>query len=157
MKSLIAALVVFGSASVASATEINVGFSELFQEKLVEDFGPKEGDRLAEEIRDDLTLQLDKRGVAPAYVDVLIVDAEPNRPTGQQLRDSFGILDFGSSFSVGGMELIAIAYDEVGDQIGEIEYRFFDEFSSQPGATVWFDARRASDRFARKFAKQLAG
>ena len=128
--------------------------SDDFQEKLVEDYGERELEFLTEEIRGDVTRELAKVGVSPARIEVTIVDAKPNRPTFEQL--GAGGLSF-QSFGIGGMDLKAIAYDEAGEIIGELEYDWFEwDIRDARFQTTWGDARRASNRFAKRLAKQLA-
>ncbi|MEO0982127.1 MAG: hypothetical protein AAFX03_05695 [Pseudomonadota bacterium] len=157
MKTPLLAAAALMLAPFAAATEINIGYSDAFYEKLEYDFGLREGDVLVKEVREDLERQLDKRGVSPALIEVTILDAKPNRPTIKQLGDRPG-LDFSRSISRGGMDLIATAFDENGEEIGTIEYEHFERDVDQiRGSTTWFEARRASGMFARKVAKSLDG
>ncbi|MEO1643479.1 MAG: hypothetical protein AAFR74_09095 [Pseudomonadota bacterium] len=143
-------------APLASATTVNVSFSEDFAEKLTEDYGEREGPRLIEEVTEDVTRQFEKRGLEVARVDIVIIDAKPNRPTFQQQLDRPGLDGF-RSISVGGMSLEGTAFDEAGNAIGSKSYKFFEtDIRDVIGSTTWTDARRASDRFARRFAKELA-
>ncbi len=129
--------------------------SEDFQEKLEDDYGERELDYLTDEIREDLTRELGKAEVSPARIDVTILDAKPNRPTFEQL--GAGGLSF-ESFSIGGMDLKAVAYNASGEVMGELEYDWFEnDIRDARFQSTWGDARRASGRFARKFAKEIAG
>ena len=150
----IAALLV---APVAAATDINVTYSEDFQEALEEEYGLKEGELLSDKIKSDLEVQFNKRDLAPARVDITIVDAQPNRPTFKQLTDRQG-LDFSRSISLGDMDLQAEAFNAEGESLGSLDYNYrgIQDIRFLQGVGVWHDARRSSDRFARKFAKQLA-
>ena len=127
--------------------------SEDFQEKLEEDYGERELTFLTDEIREDVTRELGKVGISPARIEVTILDAKPNRPTFEQLGANG--LSF-QSFGIGGMDLKAIVYDNTGKVLGELEYDWF-EFDIRQARTqsTWGDARRASNRFARKLAKEL--
>ncbi|MEM8617806.1 MAG: hypothetical protein AAGF20_12845 [Pseudomonadota bacterium] len=140
----------------AAATDLSVGISDALQEKLEDDYGLREGPKLIEEVTEDLEREFARRSVNPARVDITIIDAKPNRPTFSQLTDRPG-LDPIRSISLGGMKLKGIAYDESGTVIGEREYRWYENDIRQViGQSTWGDARRASSRFASRFAKDLA-
>lgn len=143
-------------APLAGAATINVSFSDDFAEKLSEDYGDREGEKLIAEITEDLTRQFAKQGVEVARVDVTILDAKPNRPTMKQMGDRPGLDGF-RSISIGGMSLEAKAFDTDGAELGKKSYRWFEtDIRDVRGAGMWSDARRASDRFARRFAKDLS-
>ncbi|MCA8899810.1 MAG: hypothetical protein KDA53_01020 [Hyphomonas sp.] len=142
------------AAPMAMATEITVGFSEDFQEKLTEDYGTREGDYLAREVREDVEAALAKAGVDVARVDITIIDAIPNKPTFKQLSDTPG-LDYGASQSIGGMKFSAVAFDADGAETSHLDYKWFENDIRMAGLSTWQDARRASSRFAKKLAKDL--
>lgn len=154
MKTPALALLLMAAAPVAAAAEIAVTYSPEFTEKLEEDYGMKEGDVLGGRIQRDLTRELEKAGVDVARVDVTILDASPSRPTFKQGSDKPG-LDMFRSVSIGGMKLKGVAFDAAGAPAGELEYDWYETDIRQAGLTTWHDASRASDRFARKFAKAL--
>jgi hypothetical protein len=155
MKHLLAASLLFAvAAPVATAAEINVSYGEAFAEKLTEDYGEREGTYLSERVRTDLERALVKSGVDVARIDVTILDAKPSRPTFKQAGDEPG-LDLHRSVSVGGMKLSAVAYDAAGNASEPFEYKWFETDITQAGLTTWHDARRASSRFASRFAKSL--
>ena len=141
-------------APVALAQEINVSVSDDFQKKLTDDYGTREGDYLKKEVSEDLTRELTKAGVDVARVDVTIVDAKPSKPTFKQLGDTPG-LDYGASISNGGMKLTATAYDTDGKKTGDYEYSWYENDIRQTGLTTWYDANKASSRFARNFAEDV--
>lgn len=162
MKKFLTALaaLTFSSASASAQTtapiNVEVSASEEFQEKLEDDYGERELKRLAKDITKDLTRAMEKSGTSPAKIDVTILDARPNRPTFEQLSERAGLSL--RSFSTGGMDMKAIAYDASGNILGELEYDWFEhDIRFAQGRTTWSDARRASQIFARKFAKQIAG
>ncbi len=141
-------------APAAMAAEINVTISDEFQEKLQDDYGTREGEYLSRDVKEDLTRELDKAGVDMARIDVTILDAKPSKPTFKQLGDRPG-LDYTLSKSLGGMKLSAIAYDEAGEKTGEYEYSWYENNLRMAGISTWYDANRASNRFARNFADDL--
>ena len=144
-------------APLAAATEIKVSFSEDFKEKLEEDYGLREGERLSEDVREDLQRALDRAGVDPARIEVTLIDAKPNKPTFEQLGDNPG-LDFGRSISIGGAAVSAVAFDADGNEIGSLEYDWYENnIRDVLGASVWSDANRSFRFFSKRFAEQLAG
>ncbi len=150
---LIAALAVLVSPA-AFATEVSVSFSDDFTTELQDNYGEREGEYLATEVREDIMRELEKAGVDVSRVDVTILDAKPSKPTMQQLGDKPG-LSYMDSISIGGMKLSAIAYDASGNQTGELEYKWYENDLRNTGFTTWYDAKKASDRFARRFVDEL--
>ena len=143
------------AAPAALAGEINVTFSPEFTEELEDEYGMREADYLVEEVQEDLTRELSKAGLDIPRIDVTIIDAMPNKPTFKQLGDTPG-LDYGDSKSIGGMKLSATAFDAEGNPTGELTYDWYETDIRYAGISTWQDAKRASDRFARKFVKELA-
>jgi hypothetical protein len=157
MKTLFASLAALALLPVAAATEVNVSFSEDFTEDLADDYGVREGERLTQDVIEDLEAAFKKSGVAPARIDVTIEDAKPNRPTIEQVRQKPG-LDMFRSISLGGMDLSGIAFDAEGNVIGEVSYDWYEfDLRNVIGSSTWTDANRASRRFAKKMAKQVSG
>lgn len=155
MKTAITALIALALLPAAAATEFDISYSEDFAEELTDNYGEREGDILAQEVIEDMTRAFEKSGVSPARVDVTIINAKPNRPTMEQSRAKPG-LDMFRSRSIGGMKLAATAYDADGNELATREYAWFEnDIRDTVAASTWSDAKRASDRFARKFAKQL--
>ena len=143
------------AAPAALAGEINVTFSPEFTEELEDEYGMREADYLVEEVQEDLTRELSKAGLDIPRIDVTIINAMPNKPTFKQLGDTPG-LDYGDSKSIGGMKLSATAFDAEGNPTGELTYDWYETDIRYAGISTWQDAKRASDRFARKFVKELA-
>ena len=152
---LIAATLAF--APFASAGELAVTYSPDFATELTETYGEREGAKLEDYIRNDIEREFSKAGLDLARIDITILEAKPNRPTMQQVRDTPG-LDMFRSVSIGGMKLQGTAYDASGNALGDLEYGWFETSLDNVGAsTTWTDASRASDRFARKFVDELTG
>lgn len=144
-------------AAPALAADITVGYSEDFEEKLVEDLGEREGEYLSEYVTSALEDAFAKTGVDPARVEVTIEDAKPNRPTFEQLSAQPG-LDFARSISIGGADFSAIAYDAEGNILAEVDYDWFEsDIRDVIGTATWSDARRATRRFATRMAEAVAG
>ncbi|MEM7766402.1 MAG: hypothetical protein AAF253_02815 [Pseudomonadota bacterium] len=143
------------AAGTAQAATISIGYSESFQEKLEDDLGEREGERLKEYVTQSLERAFEKRGVDAARLDVTIEDAKPNRPTFEQLSQRPG-LDFGRSISIGGADFTAVAYDEAGNVLAEVDYDWFEnDLRDVIGSGTWSDARRATRQFANRMAKSL--
>jgi hypothetical protein len=141
-------------APAALATEISVGYSPDFAQTLEDDYGTREGTYLAKQIENDLMREFASAGLDVERVVVMIERAVPSKPTFKQLGDRPG-LDYGDSVSIGGMKLTATAFDADGAEMGSLSYDWFETDIRRTGITTWYDANRASDRFARKFAKKL--
>lgn len=152
LRSLIFAAAIVFAAPVATAIDINVSFSEDFAEKITDEYGEREGEYLTRKISKHLETELTKAGQNFARVDVVIEDAKPNRPTMKQLGDRPG-LSFSGSISIGGMDLSAVAFDEAGNDVRSLQYDWYENDIRWAGPTTWYDANRASRRFASKFAK----
>ncbi|MGH1422525.1 MAG: hypothetical protein ACRBEQ_11965 [Hyphomonas sp.] len=154
-RALLLALPVLLLTPIASASEFNVTFSDTFTEKLEEDYGLKEGEYLANEIREDLARYLAKAGLTVSQIDVVIEDARPNKPTMKQLGDELS-LDYGRSISTGGMKLTLSARDADKNVIASLTDDDFENDLRFASPTTWGDANTASSRITRKFVKQIA-
>ena len=122
-------------------------------------YGERDLLRLTERLQSKLEKSLIKKGVhisetAETVLRVTLVDANPNRPTSEQLSRQSGLHH--RSLGVGGakMEGELIAAD--GQSLGTMNYNWYehDISESQYGGT-WTGANRAIDRFAKKTAKSL--
>jgi hypothetical protein len=149
IRSLLAAATVLALAAPAWAQSTPVSFSPEFQTALEEEYGPREGDYLREAVVRAIDAELARRGVSnPGSIEVTIIDAEPNRPTMQQLRDEPG-LDPIRSISIGGAELRATLPG--GEAVTHRRYNHSLADLVAP-ATTWTEARRAIRQFAVKVA-----
>ena len=155
MKIALISLFALATAPAALAATIDVDYSPEFQEKLQDDYGFKEGERLADDIRGDIERELKKANIDADRVTVTIVDAAPNRPTMKQMADRPG-LDMLRSKSIGGMDLKGTVFDASGTPVAELEYDWYETSSGKVvTASVWSDANGASSRFPRKLAEEL--
>lgn len=157
MRSLIIPLIALGLAGTpAAALEVVTTASEDFQEKLEDDYGVRELAFLQAKVEKSVTAAFEDSSAAPAMVKVELIDARPNRPTHEQLSDNPS-LSFGSSFSTGGAKLAGAAYNAAGEEIGSLEYKWYENDIRQAvGRSTWTDANRAIRRFATKLSKQVA-
>jgi len=134
-----------------------ISYSPEFQTALDEELGAREGEILRRAVADAINDELARRGASVSAggpsIEVSIVDAEPNRPTMQQLVDTPG-LDWGRSISLGGAELHAVLRGADGAVLSEVDHRRFNFTISELNGAVntWTEARRAIRRFADKVA-----
>lgn len=150
---VVAGLAALALAPPGSALEIKVSYSDAFREELADDYGEREGEILSARVQRGLERALGTSSPA-ARIDVVIEKAKPSKPTFKQLGDEPG-LDYGLSVSAGGMDLSGVAYDASGAKIAELDYKWYESDIRNAGLSTWYDANRASDRFARKFARKL--
>jgi len=144
--------------SAAAVTLAPISFSPEFETELHEDLGVREGDYLRTDVEDEVRGALTRRGVDVASgggtIEIVIVDADPNRPTMQQLAERPG-LDPIRSLSLGGAELRAVLRGANGEVIAEVDHRGYNhsiaDFNGMAPNT-WSEARRSIRRFANKVA-----
>ena len=157
-----AALAALAFAQTAAAETVTIGpvaFSPEFDETLREDLGEREGLYLQNEIARYLARELTEAGATlgpngALTLEITLIDADPNKPTFEQLSAQPG-LDYSRSISVGGAELRGVLRNANGQVLAEIdhEYRSVDLFQAATFAlTTWQDAQRAIRSFARKAA-----
>jgi hypothetical protein len=153
IRHLLAGAAVLAFAAPAWAQSTPVSFSPEFQTALEEDYGVREGEVLRTAVTDAISRELARRGVSnnDVSVDVTIVDAEPNRPTMQQMVER-PFLDF-QSVSIGGAELHAVVRGTNGATT-EVTHRRYNHSLADLGnaATTWTEARHAIRQFAVKVA-----
>ncbi len=147
-----AAALAFAAPAWAQSTPVS--FSPEFQTALEEEYGVREGEYLRTAVEQAIQAELARRGVSNSglAINVTIVDAEPNRPTMQQLFDQPS-LDAGSSISIGGAELRAVIHTASGATAEVTHRRYNHSLADIVGpATTWTEARRAIRQFAVKVA-----
>jgi hypothetical protein len=144
--------------SAAAVTVAPISFSPEFEAELNDEIGVREGDILRRDAERAVAAALARRGVAldgaGGTIEIVIVDATPNRPTLEQLSDEPG-LDYMRSISIGGAELRAVLRDAEGNVLTEVEHRSYNHSitdASNFSPTTWSEARRAIRRFANKVA-----
>ncbi len=126
-------------------------------------YGDRSLSRLVDEVREELTEDFAKRGIAmsndaPITLRVTLEDVKNNRPTFEQLSKEPG-LSF-HSFGIGGAELSGELISNDGGSLGTLHYRWFESSLDNDGFDrakgIWTDAHRAISRFANKTAKALS-
>lgn len=157
LKSLTVAAGALVFAGLAQAATISVTYSEEFAEMLDEEYGEREGERLSAHIIRDIEQELERNDLSAVRIAVVIEDAKPNRPTFEQLSSRPG-LDPIRSISIGGMALSGTVFDAEGNEVTTVEYEWFESnIRDVIGSATWTDAKRASDRFARRLASEIEG
>jgi hypothetical protein len=120
-----------------------------------DEYGERELDRLAGYLTDDLEQAL--RGIEMmdgTRLEVTLLDATPNRPTFQQLRDRVGLSM--RSIGIGGAELEARLVSEDGRVLEEFDYSWSSHNLREVyGASTWYDARRAFHLFSRRVRNEV--
>ena len=155
MKSLIvSSICTFLLAAPALSQEIFVTNSEDLQEKFEEDYGLRESDKLSKRLDEKVRNAFDKAGLTVHRIEITLEDAKPNHPTFKQLGDTPGLDGF-RSVSLGGAKITGQVFDEEGNSIGQLTYRWFenDIRFAQHGGT-WSDANRAINRFAKQTSER---
>lgn len=122
-------------------------------------YGEKDLNRLAERLERKITDRLAGKGVtvsntAPTVLNLVITDAEPNRPTFRQLsrNTSLSYRSFGNGGAA--FEGMLTSSDR---ELGTVSYAWFENDIRHSAFTAgtWTDANRAIERFARKTADVL--
>lgn len=150
------ALVQLAPAAAQPVSVAPVSYSPQFQTSLHDTLGDREGEYLSREVNRAITAALARHGVTAGaggvVVETTIVDADPNRPTFQQLVDRPG-LDPMRSISIGGAELHAVLRGADGQVLTEVSHRRYD-FTIEDvfPTTTWSAAHQAIRGFAEKVA-----
>jgi len=150
---LLTTFAVLGLASAALAdpmptvSEVHVSIGPELAKKAAKEYGVRDVDRLAVELRKDVERELTRTGVlAGGRVELTLVDARPNRPTMKQLGDRPGLSY--ESFGTGGISIEGKAIS-IDGEVTPIRYAWYetDIRDSRIGG-AWADAEHAFDRFA---------
>lgn len=146
-----ATLALAGSANAAdplsTVSSVEVKLSPELQKKAAEDYGVRDVQRLADNLKKDVERELQRTGVlAGGRVELTLVDARPNRPTFKQLGDRPGLSM--ESFGIGGAAIEGQAIS-VDGHVTPVRYNWYESDIRQARvSTTWSDAERAIDRFA---------
>ncbi|HZZ34176.1 MAG TPA: hypothetical protein VFE03_00525 [Caulobacteraceae bacterium] len=159
MKSLIlAAALTATMATAASAalptpiSEVSVSIGPELQAK-ANKYGQKDLDMLARDLKRDVERALARSGSAGpggASLQLVLVDAVPNRPTFKQLGDHVGLSY--DSFGVGGAAIEgAIVYPDGRRQ--PVRYKWYEtDIRQTPNLWTWTDAAWTFEQFADRLA-----
>jgi hypothetical protein len=151
----VVALLASGSAALAAPASVSVTVGPELSAKAVKTYGVKEVDRLAATLRRDVERELTKTGAYDgARVELVLVDAQPNRPTFKQLGDVPGLSY--ESFGIGGAKIEGqiVAADGAVTPIG---YKYYESDIRYARANwTWSDAEWTFDRFAARLGRGQA-
>lgn len=155
----LAGLAAFATASTAFAAPVTlapVALSAEFQARLDDELGARERQELEDMVVRLVSRELTRHGAdvragAPTTVEITLIDADPNRPTFEELSRTPG-LSMGMSVSTGGAELSATLRSADGHVLSEVSHRYYTQsLNDMVGSpNTWTDAHRAISRFARK-------
>ena len=153
---LAGSLMITGAALADEPVEVApISYGQDLMDK-VDEYGERELSRLTRYLERQLENRLDGLEMADGTVlQVTIVDADPNRPTMQQMRDRPGLSM--TSISLGGAELEAVLVSADGEVLERFEYaRRSHHLRDVIGASTWSDARRTMQAFARQVGEAVA-
>jgi hypothetical protein len=155
----LAGLAAFAFASTAFAAPVTLAplvLSPEFQTKLDDELGARERQELEDMVVRLVSRELTRHGAdvgpgASTIVEVTLIDADPNRPTFEELTRTPG-LSMSLSISTGGAELSATLRRADGQVLSEVNHQYYTRsLNDLIGApNTWSDAHRAISRFARK-------
>jgi hypothetical protein len=151
----VAALLVSGTAALAAPASVSVALSPEMQTKAQKKYGVKEVDRLADQLRKDVERELGKTGAYDgARVDLVLVDALPNRPTFKQLGDTPGLSY--QSFGIGGAK-IGGQITAADGTVTPVGYKYYEsDIRYARSNWTWSDAEWTFDRFASRLGRGQA-
>jgi hypothetical protein len=140
------------TAAFAAPATVTVSVSPALQAKAVKTYGVREIDRLAAELRRDVERETARTGAYDnGRIELVLVDAVPNRPTFKQLGDKPG-LSF-QSFGVGGAKIEGRAISADG-AVTPLAYRYYEtDIRQAENNWTWHDADWTFDRFAAKLGR----
>lgn len=123
------------------------------------EYGQQDVDHLLDTLHDAVMLELQERGLlvqgeSARAIDLVLVDASPNRPTFRQLARNPGLSM--QSFSRGGAHIEAQIHGADGAIADRFEYDWYTrDIEDAYYRGVWTDADRAIGRFADRLADRL--
>lgn len=151
----LAALGLVGSAlaePMATVASVDVTLSPELRQKAVDEYGVRDVERLARDLRKEVAREMEKTGVlAGGRLELVLVDAQPNRPTFKQMGNTPGLSL--QSFGVGGatIEGRAISID---GEVTPVMFKWYEtDIRQSQYTTTWSDAEYAMQRFATRLGR----
>lgn len=140
------------SPALAAPPQVEVKIGPKLHDEAVQHLGVKEVDRLAEDLKRHVESELGRTGVLDgARIELVLVDAKPNRPTFRQLSDRPGLSY--ESFGVGGATIEGKAIS-VDGTVTPIRYQWYEsDIRYARYQVTWADADSAFGQFARRLAR----
>ena len=152
---LATAISLIAGAALAAPASVAVAIGPKLHEKAIKTLGVRETEMLARDLQRSVERQLARTGAYnDARIELVLVDAQPNRPTFKQLGDKPG-LSF-ESFGVGGAKIEgrAVAADGA---VTPLKYSFYEtDIRQAPYRSTWSDAQWTFDRFAYRLGRGQA-
>jgi hypothetical protein len=147
-----AALLSSATAAAAAPASVTVTIGPDLQKKAIEKYGVRDVDRLASELRKDVERELARTGAYDgSRIELVLVDAQPNRPTFKQMSDKPG-LSF-ESFGIGGARIEGQAIAP-GGAATPVRYSYYEtDIRQSRGHSTWSDAQWTMNRFAYRLAR----
>ncbi|HEX2559922.1 hypothetical protein [Phenylobacterium sp.] len=139
-----------------SVSSVSVAIGPELQEKAEKTYGVRDVQRLADELQREAEQALARSGAlgGGGRLELVLVDAKPNRPTFKQLGDTPG-LSF-QSFGVGGATIEGRAISADG-AVTPISYRWYETDIRQAAyGSTWSDAEWTIERFAGRLGRGQA-
>ncbi len=150
-----AALLISAGGALATPASVSVTVGPELQLKGEKTLGMRDVNDLAKSLQSDVEKRLAKTGAYDgARIELILVDAQPNRPTFKQLGDKPGLSM--RSISIGGarIEGRAVAAD------GAVTPLSYDYYSPDlywvRGETTWSDAEQTFQQFAAQLSRGKA-
>lgn len=154
---VLASLVALAAGSATAAPLSTVGSVEVtispeLQKKAADELGVKDVDRLAAELRRDVTRELERTGVlAGGRMELVLTDVRPNRPTFRQLGNQPGLSY--ESYGIGGATIDGQAVSVTGE-VTPIHFQWYESDIGEAWTkSTWSDANYAFDRFAYRYGR----
>ncbi|MBP7651480.1 MAG: hypothetical protein KA085_18875 [Phenylobacterium sp.] len=140
------------AAPLSTVGRVEVTISPELQKKAAADLGVKDVERLAVELRRDVTRELERTGVlAGGRMELVLTDVRPNRPTFRQLGNQLSLSY--ESFGVGGATIDGQAISVTGE-VTPIHFRWYESDIREAWTkSTWSDANHAFDRFAYRYGR----
>jgi hypothetical protein len=153
---LAAAVLAFGAVSATAAfaapASVSVTVGPELQLKGERTLGMRDINDLARSLQTDVEKRLAKTGAYEgARIDLILVDAKPNRPTFKQLSDTPGLSM--QSFGVGGARIEGRVVSTDG-AVTPLSYDYFaPDIRWARGESTWSDAEQTFEQFAAKLGR----
>lgn len=140
------------AAPLSTVGSVEVSISPELQKKAADDLGVQDVDRLAAELRRDVTRELERTGVlAGGRMELVLTDVRPNRPTFRQLGNQPGLSY--ESYGIGGATIDGQAISVTGE-VTPIHFQWYESDIRQAWTkSTWSDANYAFHRFAYRYGR----
>ena len=140
------------AAPLSTVSSVEVSISPELRKKATEDLGVEDVERLAAELRRDVTRELERTGVlAGGRMELFLTDVRPNRPTFRQLGDQPSLSY--ESYGIGGATIEGQAISVTGE-VTPIHFQWYESDIRQAWTkSTWSDANYAFNRFAFRYGR----